>query len=309
MPTAFTRPITSGEVVVDSLELEIFEPTTTDQNSRDMIEFRFDVAEMSIATLTKAIEIGLPLVALPVFTSGRRFVQSGMFLAKSSDVTSFDDLPGRAVGLPQYWISSCVWQRHVLERVHGIAPQQVRWVTEQPERFAGVGVPEDVDCQSAPNGDLAALMRSGDIDACLMPGGRPLPPALAEVTVPAYPDCVRAERDYYLAQGAFPLMHVTAIRRELAENEPWVVPALLDAYVRAKELAVSRPDVEWPLPPLGHDYRELRDLLGGDPWPYGVSANRAALETFLRCAREQGLVTRAVEPEQLFVRDLPPEFG
>jgi 4,5-dihydroxyphthalate decarboxylase len=308
MPTGLTAPITSGAVTVEGAELEIFRPTTTDQNSRAMIDMTYDVAEMSIAAYTKCLERGLALRAIPVFTSGRRFVQAGIFLSKASGLTSPDQLAARAIGIPQYWISSCVWQRHVLRRMHGVTPAQARWVTVEPERFAG-GLPADVDLRTVDGGDLAALMRDGEIDACMVQGGRPLPPELAELTVPAYLDITSAEREYYEADGVLPLMHVTVIKQELVEREPGIVPALLAAYARAKDLAATDPNTDWPLPPLGHQLPELRDLVGGDPWPYGLAANRKSIETFLDTAASQGLVGRRYEVNELFVDDLPVEFA
>jgi 4,5-dihydroxyphthalate decarboxylase len=308
MPTGLTAPITSGAVTVEGAELEIFRPKTTDQNSRAMIELKFDVAEMSIAAFTKSLELGLPLRAIPVFTSGRRFVQSGIYLSKASGLSSPQQLAGRTIGLPQYWISSCVWQRHVLERMHGVAPAKARWVTVEPERFAG-GLPADVELATVEGGDLSALMRDGEIDACMVQGGGLLPAELAELTVPAYPHIVAAEREYYQAERVLPLMHVTVIRQELADYEPGLVPALLAAYAKAKELALADPDTHWPLPPLGHDLPQLRELLGDDPWPFGVTANRTAIETFLSAAAGQGLVGRRYEVDELFVDHLPAEFA
>jgi 4,5-dihydroxyphthalate decarboxylase len=40
-------------------------------------------------------------------------------------------------------------------------------------------------------------------------------------------------------------------------------------------------------------------IIGGDPLPYGLEANRIGIETCLRYAAEQGLVPRAAE-ELLF---------
>jgi len=307
MPSALTAPITSGAVPVEGFELEIFRPKTTDQNSRAMIELKFDVGEMSIAAFTKSLELGLPLRALPVFTSGRRFVQSGIHLSRASGLTSPDQLAGRAIGLPQYWISSCVWQRHVLSRMHGVGPAKARWVTVEPERFEG-GPPADVELRTVAGGDLAVLMRAGEIDACLLQGGGPLPPGLAELTAPGYPDIVATEREYYRAEGVLPLMHLPVIKQELVDREPGLVPALLAAYARAKEVALADPDTVWPLPPLGHRLPELRELVG-DPWPFGVTANRKAIDTFLSAAAGQGLVGRRFQVDELFVDQLPAEFA
>jgi 4,5-dihydroxyphthalate decarboxylase len=43
-----------------------------------------------------------------------------------------------------------------------------------------------------------------------------------------------------------------------------------------------------------------RRMMGNDPWPYGVEANRKTLEAFLRYHHEQGLSPRRLRPEDLF---------
>jgi hypothetical protein len=44
-------------------------------------------------------------------------------------------------------------------------------------------------------------------------------------------------------------------------------------------------------------------LFGEDWWPYGVDANRAELDTFLRYHHEQGL-TRRFDVDELFAPEL-----
>jgi 4,5-dihydroxyphthalate decarboxylase len=41
-------------------------------------------------------------------------------------------------------------------------------------------------------------------------------------------------------------------------------------------------------------------MMGDDPWPYGMTPNRATLETFLRYHHEQGFSQRRFAPEELF---------
>jgi 4,5-dihydroxyphthalate decarboxylase len=299
MPTALTAPLRDGRVRPDGLELDVSTPKSTDANSRAMLKCEFDVAEMSIAAFAKAVENGLPLVALPVFTSGRRFVQSGFLFSAGSQVRTLEGLRGGTVGVPQYWLSSCFWQRMALRELYGIAPVDVRWVSAQPERFDDVPPPPGVDLRLADGPDLAEL--AAQVDALLMPVGD-VPPPVAAATVPAYGDCAAAERDFYWAAGVFPLMHVTVLRAELAERDG-VVPALLEAYARAKAVAAADPGTKWPLPPFGHDVTALRELLGGDPWPYGLARNRAAIDAFLDAAAAQGLLRRRVAIDEMFVRD------
>lgn len=308
LDSVITEPIKRGEVVPEGIELEVFHPKTTDANSRDMLELRYDVAEMSIATFVRAVEQGLGLAALPVFGSGRRFVQSGFYFSRSSGPSNLGAIVGRKVGLPQYWISSCMWQRLALKQMYGIEPRDVRWVSVEPERFEGLDVPSGVELCLDAGRTLADLMEAGEIDACLLQGARVAPPDLAAVSVPAYEDAVAAEREYYRKSGILPIVHLTVMRRELAESRPEVVPALLDAYGQAKALAERCPDAVWPLPPIGHDIEGLRQLTGGDPFAYGLSPNRRVFETFLEAALDQGLIARHLSVDELFVDDLPEQY-
>ena len=56
------------------------------------------------------------------------------------------------------------------------------------------------------------------------------------------------------------------------------------------------------IPWAGHYMDEIRQLMGNDYWPYGVEANRRALDTFLRYAVEQGLTHRQLQVEDLFAK-------
>jgi 4,5-dihydroxyphthalate decarboxylase len=46
-----------------------------------------------------------------------------------------------------------------------------------------------------------------------------------------------------------------------------------------------------------------RDILGDDPFPYGIKANRAMLETIINYSYEQGLTPRKMKIEELFAEE------
>jgi 4,5-dihydroxyphthalate decarboxylase len=48
-------------------------------------------------------------------------------------------------------------------------------------------------------------------------------------------------------------------------------------------------------------FEENRVLLGEDWWPYGLDANRTAVDTFLRYHHEQGLSKRLLTSGDIFV--------
>jgi 4,5-dihydroxyphthalate decarboxylase len=58
--------------------------------------------------------------------------------------------------------------------------------------------------------------------------------------------------------------------------------------------------VLWTHEALAH----TRAAFGGEPWPYGVAANRTTLEAFARWSHEQGVAQRLVTPEELFPASL-----
>jgi 4,5-dihydroxyphthalate decarboxylase len=46
-----------------------------------------------------------------------------------------------------------------------------------------------------------------------------------------------------------------------------------------------------------------RDVLGDDPFPYGIEANRAMLETLVDFSHEQGLTPQKMKIEELFAAE------
>ncbi len=47
--------------------------------------------------------------------------------------------------------------------------------------------------------------------------------------------------------------------------------------------------------------KEINEVFGGDPWPYGIEANRATLEALVQYIAEQYLIARPLAVENLFV--------
>jgi 4,5-dihydroxyphthalate decarboxylase len=64
----------------------------------------------------------------------------------------------------------------------------------------------------------------------------------------------------------------------------------------------------FPLPWTWDELPRARELLGNDPWPYGLEPNRATLDTFLGYAHEQGANARRLKPEELFPESLARDF-
>jgi 4,5-dihydroxyphthalate decarboxylase len=102
-------------------------------------------------------------------------------------------------------------------------------------------------------------------------------------------------------------MHAVGVRKTLAEQAPGLTRRLYDAFLAAKNLAVAELEiVQAPKVTLPWPHSALavaRSLMGPDPWPYGLSANRHVLDTQLQWSLADGLQARPVTIEELFAPD------
>jgi len=308
--SVLTRPLLEGKITPMGVKLHAQPGKGMDTLSRQMLNLELDIGEMAISTFIKAREKGVPLVGLPLFTSGRRFLQAGILLSKQAGIRDLSDLRGRRVGVPQYWMSSSVWQRLLLQQMHGISPEDLSWVTTQPERMEELRIPPKVELRQDTSGrNPRELMQAGEVDVCMSPGGAQPGAQGGDFAVPAYPNWEAAQREYYQRTGIFPIMHMTAIKEELASREPWLLESLCDAYQEAKKQARAK---EVPrsseAPTAGETTKEMRDLMGDDPWPYGISPNRRPLEALVESALDQGLLQHRMKVDDFFAKGLPEKY-
>jgi 4,5-dihydroxyphthalate decarboxylase len=308
MGSVLTAPLTTGEVVAEGVRLEITPPKSIDDLTRRMLTLDFDIGEMAISTFIKARDDGAPIVALPLFTSGRRFLHAGFHFAAQSALDDLSEIKGRRIAVPQYWMSSSVWQRGMLLHDYGVAPSDVSWVSYQPERIA-VDLPAGVALRLDDSGrGVAELLAVGEADVSMSTGGGPAA-NLGSAARPVFPDREAAQQAYFQRTGIFPILHTTVMKEALATREPWIVASICTAYQRAKELAQAR---EMPhdsdSPGSGETTNQMRALMGDDAWPFGIEANRKALESLVAMTYEQGMNKRRLAVEELFAPGLLAEY-
>ena len=103
-------------------------------------------------------------------------------------------------------------------------------------------------------------------------------------------------------------MHIIAMKRAIVEEHPWAARNLYNAFQESKRRSIERlldPAVSrYPLAWLPTYARTMRDMFGGDPFPYGIEENRATWEQMARYSHEQGIAHRHVEPEELFPKGI-----
>ncbi|HEX4258728.1 MAG TPA: hypothetical protein VH089_26810 [Streptosporangiaceae bacterium] len=309
-----TRALADGRVPVEGTDLRYIALDPEEIFFRMLGHGEFDVSELSLSSylLTHLAggptgDTASPLIAIPVFPS-RSFRHSGVYVRDGSGVTRPEDLAGRTVGVAEYQLTANVWIRGILQEYHGVPARSVRYRTgglNQPGRQEKIplDLPPDIDVRPIPPGQtLADLLARGEIDAIYSPRA-PIAPAGARLRR-LFTDPRRAEQDYYRASGVFPVMHVVVLQRRLYEANRWLAQSLMKAFGKAKDLAYAdlrrTAALAVTLPWVREEYEASVELLGPDYWSYGLGPNQAVLETFIRYADEQGMITRRPDPAELF---------
>jgi len=297
------RALKEGSVKPDGIELTVLTDMTSDVRHWRMIRNReFDVAELSMSNYLTAKTAGLPFTSIPVFLH-RRFRHSFIFLNTTKGMTKPTDLIGKKVGLRNFSATTNLWVRGILEHEYRVPHRKIQWLTEDEEEVEFTP-PADLMLVRLP-GDkkVEKMLLDGELDAVIHPETiQPLLDKDPRVTR-LFNNYKDLEIQYYERTGIFPIMHTTAIRQEIVDKHPWVPINLLNAFEQAKQAAYKRmknPRIV-PLAWFLHASEEQEQLLGHDPWIYGLGdQNRKNVETLMQYSFEQGLMSRTLDIDGLF---------
>ncbi len=144
------------------------------------------------------------------------------------------------------------------------------WITEEDAHVQEFVDPPFVQ-RIAAGQDLRAMLLSGEIDAAVALAG--LDPATVR---PVIPDADAVATAWSRRTGVYPINHVVVVKDALLSAHPWLADELMRLFEASKQQADGTA-------------------------PYGIAANRPAIEMLMRYAAEQGLIPRAYRVEELFV--------
>lgn len=305
------RDLTTGRVVPEGISLNSLSLPIEEIFFRFIHHREWDVTELSFAKYLAMRAAGdTSISALPVFPS--RVCRHSSIFVRRGGITEPAELAGARIGLPEWAQTAAIYSRALLTHEWGIPLQKVEWYqagVNEPGRAEKVRIhlPDGVRLTPVKDRSLNAMLLDGEIDAVF--SARP-PRSFQDGhpdVVRLFPEFEETEREYVRRTGIFPIMHVIALRSSLLDEHPWAAMNLFAAFDEAKRRSVARltdaTASRVPLPWSAPRMAEATTLLGGDPWPYGVEANRTTLESFIRFAWEQGVIAEMLDPEALF----PPQ--
>jgi 4,5-dihydroxyphthalate decarboxylase len=313
-----TRALQDGRVEVEGVDLTYL-PLRVEETFWRMLRYgEFDAAEMSTGSYLMSRDKGAPkLIAIPVFPS-KTFRHSCIYINTDSGIRKPADMAGKRVGVPEYQITMATWVRGILQHEYGVAPEKMKWLTggeEHPGREDKVrhNLPPNIDIRPIPPGNtLSGMLETGDIDA-MISAHMPSPFVRRHPKVQRLiPNFREVEQDYFRRTKIFPIMHTVVIREEVYEKNPWIAQSLFKAFNESKKLcqeamyefSALKYMLAWSI----DEMEKEREILGDDPWTYGLEANRHVLETLVQYTHEQGLISKRLDIDSLFAQSTLEDF-
>jgi 4,5-dihydroxyphthalate decarboxylase len=288
------RALRDGTVKIPGVDLEFVEIDPVHTAFKRMIErLEFDVSEMAMTTYMVARSFDKPLTALPLVLF-RKFHHGTILYNVSPGVREPKDLEGKKVGFRAYAQTGPTWSRGILHHEYGVDLSKVTWVTYEGSHVAELQDPENV--VRAPQGKkMVDMLLDGEIDAAIGADVSDF-----ERVKPLISDAPAVEAEWYRRTGIYPMNHIVVIKSELAARHPWLQAELFNAFKKAKEIYLDRLYREGPSFPEDKLTLELRETVDGDPLPFGVRANRKAVEALSQYALEHGILPRPYSVEEFF---------
>jgi 4,5-dihydroxyphthalate decarboxylase len=147
------------------------------------------------------------------------------------------------------------------------------------------------------------MLAAGELDVALVAGAAQQ--QAGSTLRPLFADALAEGKRFHAAHGFVPANHMYMVRGSLAREHPEIVGNLDRAFHEAKRRAEQSLPPEKPRGLLFGSEQLARTCaaFAGDPFAYGIDANRAMLETVVQLCREQGLVRDTPRVEQLFVAE------
>ena len=290
-----TRPLKDGSIACGHLKLEHVAVDSAVAGMRRMVrDLEFDICEMAFTTYLCAKAYGRPITAIPVFIT-RNFHHRASFYNVNSGIKEPKDLEGRVVGVNRgYTVTTGTWARGILESEYGVDLRKITWAPTNDEHVTEFRAPSNVDYRFQGQ-TMAELFASGEIDA-----------AVGDIKIsspeiqPLIPDAREAGFRYFRKTGIYPINHTVVIANSVIEARPGVAEELFLAFRAAKCAYLARLRAGIDLVAADHAAIEVSRVVGDDPFPFGVEANRKPVETLVRFALDQHIIPEPYAPEDLF---------
>ncbi len=299
-----TMPLLEGRVAVDGVR---FKPAkTSSMISREDPKLKsgdFGLWDLNIGYFLPAIEAGWELIGLPVF-SKRKPVYQLIFCHADSAIRSPKDLEGKKIGSRTYRTAITVWARGLLNERYGVDLSKLEWVIQAQELFpvrdSGVRI-----CTVDGKKNMVERLIDHEVDAIItdISDAKLLETLEGHSKIRRlFPRYIEEDQRLYNEMGIYTPVHMIVMSKRLDRERPRLARKFYTAFEQAKKTAyddILSDRAGFSVVYLRERMKEqLRDW--GDPWRYGIQANRSAIDAFVRYNHEQGMIRGKPSYEEIF---------
>jgi 4,5-dihydroxyphthalate decarboxylase len=286
----------AGEVKPKTCELDFIEVDPLIAAFRRMVRANeFDICEMAITTYICAKEFGKPMTAIPV-PLVRAFHHGAILVNTKAGIGTPKDLEGKKVGVSRgFTVTTGVWVRGILQNEYGVDLNNITWVLSGDEHVAEWQRPANVVPLEAGK-KMEDMLISGELVAAI--GLDVKSPDVAPLIPNALETGLKALRE----RGHYPINHLVVIKDELIAKYPDLAADVFNAFAESKRLYVDRLKAGKIEKPTEVDEVHKKVMaITGEPLPYGIEPNRKVIEELIGHALAQGIITKPVTVDELFV--------
>lgn len=291
------RAFKEGVVKPKTFEPEFVEVNPLIAAFRRMVRGNeFDICELAITTYICAKSFGKPLTAVPVFLV-RAFHHGAILYNTKLGMRTPKDLEGQKVGVNRgYTVTTGVWARSVLQDEYGVDLSKITWVLSGDEHVAEYKAPSNV-VPIEKGKEMADMLVSGELAAAIgvdidHPDIKPL-----------IPDAMEAGLKALRQRGHYPINHLVVIKNDLIAKYPDLAADVFNTFAESKRLYVEKlkaGQIE-KMTEADETAKQVMEVTGNDPLPYGIEANRKVLENLVQHAVKQGIIPQSIPVDDLFV--------
>lgn len=299
-----TMPLLEGRVPIDGIALKpVKSSSMINKEDPKLKAGDFGLMDLNIGYFLPAIEAGWEIIGLPVF-SKRKPVYQLIFCHSDSGIRAPKDLAGKRIGSRTYRTALTIWSRGLLKERYGVDFANVQWVLQAKEVFPVYDSSAKIDYVDESK-NMSQRLIAGELDAIItdisdtkMFENLENHPKIERL----FPDYVNEDQKLYRETGIFTPVHMIVMSRKLDRAQPELAAKFYAAFEKAK--AIAYDDILSDRGGFSVVYlrERMKEQLTawGDPWKYGVKANRSTIDAFIKYNVDQGMIRSAPTNGQIF---------
>jgi 4,5-dihydroxyphthalate decarboxylase len=299
-----TMPLLEGRVPIDGVKLKpVRSSSMINKEDPKMKAGDFGLCDLNIGYFLPAIEAGWEIMGLPVF-SKRKPVYQLIFCHADAAIRSPKDLEKKRVGSRTYRTALTVWARGLLSEYYGVDFSSVQWVLQAKEVFPVHDLHPRIDYVDETK-NMSQRLIAGELDAIItdisdtkMFENLESNPKIKRL----FPEYLKEDHKLYQKTGIFTPVHMIVMSRKLDRERPDLPAKFYAAFEKAKDIAyddILSDRGGFAVVYLRERMKEQRNTWG-DPWKYGLKANKSTIDAFIKYNVEQGMIRTAPSYADIF---------